>query len=121
MDVCVCHYYELTSGKKPVESFISALSSRGKDKFTYIKRLLEENGNALRQPYSKYLGHSIFELRFEGLEGSVRVLYFFLRHDKVVFTNGFIKKTNKIPKKELDLSIRRRIECLKSKLEGENT
>lgn len=120
MDVCICSYYELASGEKPVERFISTLSSSGKDKFTYLKRLLEEHGNRLKQPYSKYLGHSIFELRFGGLEGSIRVLYFFLRHDEVVFTNGFIKKTGKIPKKELDLAIKRRTACLQSKLEGGN-
>ena len=121
MSACRCSYYELTSGQKPAESFISSLSSRAKDKFTYVKRLLEEYGNRLKQPYCKYLGHNIFELRFEGPEGSIRILYFFLRHDTVVFTNGFIKKTGKIPKKEFHLAIRRRMACIQSKLEGENT
>jgi phage-related protein len=115
-----CYYYSLASGEKPVEDFISSLNEKRKGKFKYVKGLLEVSGHRLKRPYSKYLGRSIFELRFEGVEGYVRVLYFFLRQDAVVFINGFIKKSNKIPKNEIDLATRRRKSCLQLKLEGEN-
>ncbi len=120
MAECKCYYYSLASGEKPVEDFVSSLNGRSKEKFQYAKGLLEVNGHRLKRPYSKYLRRSIFELRFEGIEGCVRVLYFFLRQDAVVFTNGFIKKSDKIPKNEIDLAIRRRKACLQSKLEGGN-
>ncbi|MDP2943019.1 MAG: type II toxin-antitoxin system RelE/ParE family toxin [Candidatus Omnitrophota bacterium] len=120
MAECKCYYYSLASGEKPVEYFVSSLNKKSKEKFQYTKGLLEVSGHRLKRPYSKYLGHSIFELRFKGIEGYVRVLYFFLRQDAVVFTNGFIKKTGKIPKNEIDIAIRRKKECLQLKLEEEN-
>ena len=119
MAECKCYYYSLASGEKPIEDFVSSLNEKSKEKFQYVKGLLEVSGHRLKQPYSKYLGRSIFELRFRGIEGHVRVLYFFLRQDAVVFTNGFIKKTGKIPKNEIDVAMRRKKECLQLKLEEE--
>jgi phage-related protein len=42
------------------------------------------------------------------------VLYFFFHQDKVIFTNGFIKKTGKAPKRETELAIKRRGDFLNS-------
>ena len=50
----------------------------------------------------------IFELRFEGVEGSLRVLYFFFDGDKAVLTNGFPKQSNKTPKNEKQTAVGRR-------------
>jgi len=74
----------------------------------FAKSLLEEFGHKLPQPHAKYLGDSIFELRFSGVEGSVRVLYFFFHQDKAILTNGFLKKNNRTPKREKELAIERR-------------
>jgi len=115
-----CYYYALASGEKPVEEFISTLDAKSGDKFKFLKGLLEVGGHRLERPHSKYLGKSIFELRFKGIEGYIRILYFFLGQNAVVFTNGFIKRTGKAPKKEINLAIKRRKECLQSKPEEEN-
>ncbi len=37
-----------------------------------------------------------------------RILYFFVVGDKAILTNGFIKKTNKTPKKEIELAFKRK-------------
>ncbi len=108
MDKCSCLFFVMGSGKKPVEDFISSLDTASREKFNYVKDLLEEYGHRLCQPYSKYLGKSIFELRFETIEGSIRVLYFFLKSDAVVLTNCFIKKSDKTPKKEIGIALKRR-------------
>ncbi|PIR40228.1 MAG: hypothetical protein COV33_00850 [Candidatus Zambryskibacteria bacterium CG10_big_fil_rev_8_21_14_0_10_34_34] len=51
-------------------------------------------------PYSKPLGKKLFELRIVG-EIHVRFIYVF--HDnKAWILHGFAKKTDKIPKKEID-------------------
>ena len=60
------------------------------------------------QPHAKYIGDEIFELRFKGQEGQIRVLYFFFHQDKAIFTNGFIKKSAKLPEKEKVLAIERK-------------
>ena len=58
------------------------------------------NGPLLREPYSKPLENGIFELRTKQGSGITRVLYFFIVGKKAALTNGFIKKSKKIPKAE---------------------
>lgn len=96
------------SGKSPVEDFLNFLDARTQRKFLYIRSLLEEFGIKLAQPFCKYLRDDIFELRFKGKEGAIRVLYFFLNKNRIIFTNGFVKKMQKAPSKEIGLAIERK-------------
>lgn len=105
---CSCFYYVTESGKSPVKDFIDSLDLRTQRKFFFVKKLLEEFGHKLPQPHARYIGDEIFELRFSGQEGNIRVLYFFFHRDKAIFANGFIKKVPKTPLKEKVLAIERR-------------
>ena len=75
-----------------------------------ILLLLEEFGNELREPYSKVLDEGIFELRVKEGVNISRILYFFISGRKIILTNGFIKKTQKTPKREIILAKKRRLE-----------
>ena len=103
-----CFYYITESAKSPVKDFIDSLDGSSQRKFFFAKRLLEEFGHRLPQPHAKYIGDEIFELRFRGKEGHIRVLYFFFHQDKAIFTNGFIKKPAKTPEREKALAVERR-------------
>lgn len=103
-----CYYYVTESNKSPVRDFIDSLDASSQRKFFFVKRLLEGFGYRLPQPHAKYVGDEIFELRFKGQEGHIRVLYFFFHQEKVIFTNGFIKKTAKLLEREKMLAIERR-------------
>jgi phage-related protein len=96
------------SGRVPVKAFIDSFNLRNQQKFFAVVELLEEFGHQLPQPHAKYIGDEIFELRFTGQEGAVRVLYFFFHQDSAILTNGFVKKSNKTPKKEKATAIERR-------------
>ena len=63
--------------------------------------LLEIKGPGLREPYSKPLGDGIFEVRAKQGSDISRVLYFFVVGQKVILTNGFVKKTSKTPPGEI--------------------
>ncbi|MBF0483086.1 MAG: type II toxin-antitoxin system RelE/ParE family toxin [Candidatus Omnitrophica bacterium] len=84
------------------------MNIRSKRKFVDSVGLLECFGRGLAMPHAKYIGDEIFELRFESVEGSIRVLYFFFDGDKAVLTNGFVKKSNRTPNKEKATAISRR-------------
>jgi len=103
-----CFYYVTESGKSPVRDFIDSLDSSSQRKFFFVKSLLEEFGHKLPQPHAKYIGDEIFELRVKGQGGNIRILYFFFHQDKAIFTNGFIKKSAKLPEKEKTLAVERR-------------
>lgn len=108
MSKIVCYYYETVSGRQPAKDFIDSLEMRSQEKFFAMRGLLEVFGRRLGQPHAKYLGDDIFELRFHVREGAVRVLYFFFVGNNAVFTNGFLKKTDRIPPGEKQLAIERR-------------
>ena len=107
-----CIFYETAEGKSPAENFIDSSDGDTQDKFVYKKELLEEFGPQLRYPHTDVLGDGIFELRFKGKEGQVRILFFFLCGKRIIFTQGFIKKTQKTPKKEIKIARQRRKDFL---------
>ncbi|HPD33668.1 MAG TPA: type II toxin-antitoxin system RelE/ParE family toxin [Bacteroidota bacterium] len=70
-----------------------------------IDELIEWQNNKLQIPSSKakYLRNKIFEMRVRHKNIISRSLYFLYEGKKIVFTNGFIKKTNRVP----DIEIRK--------------
>lgn len=77
-----------------------------------LLEILEEKGNALREPYSKHLEHGIFELRCKVSTDITRVLYFFYYEGKIILTNGFVKKSDKTPSGEIMLAKARRTDFI---------
>ena len=106
-------FYETAKGKSPVKDFIRSLSAKGKAKFFQISGLLEESGPEVRMPCSRYLEDGIFEVRIIVGNESSRILYFFMEGQKIIFTNGFMKKTQKAPRKEIETAIRYRADYLR--------
>jgi len=110
-----CTYYVSDSGRVPVKKFIDSLASRTQQKFFAVVGMLENLGKKFPEPHAKPLGNGIYELRFKGQEGHIRILHFFYDDKKIILTNGFIKKSNKTPKKEIEIAEKRREIYLKNK------
>ena len=94
-------FFSKKDGSEPAKEFLLSLDIKMRAKMVRTIELLQNNGSLLREPYSKSLGDGIFELRAKVGSDISRVLYFFFIGDKVVLTNGFIKKTQKVPDKEI--------------------
>lgn len=90
-------FYETVDGKCPVREFLDSLEPKMLAKTLRTIDLLETNGPLLREPFSKHIKNGIFELRTKHGSDINRVFYFFFVDQKIILTNGFIKKTNKIP------------------------
>lgn len=101
-------FYEDADGDKPVEEFLLSLDVKMRAKLLGILEILQEKGNLLREPYSKHLEDGIFEIRGKVGTDISRVLYFFYYDRKIILTNGFIKKSQKTPKKEIQMAKNRR-------------
>lgn len=95
-------FYEKQNGEVPVEDFLMQLDKKMRAKLAGIIGILQQYGNQLREPYSKHLDDGIFEIRSKIGSDISRVLYFFYHDGKIILTNGFVKKTQKTPKSELD-------------------
>jgi len=101
------YYWQTAQGRCPAAEFIDALDPDAQRKFFAKRTLLEVLGPRLPEPHAKHLGEGIYELRFSGREGDVRLLYFFDEY-KAIFTNGFKKHTQKTPRREIGLALDRR-------------
>ena len=94
--------YEKENGEVPVEEFLDSVNPKMRAKIFGLLGILQEKGNMLREPYSKHLDDGIFELRGKVGSDISRVLYFFYYDGKIILTNGFVKKTQKTPKVEIE-------------------
>jgi len=108
-------FYDKEDGTEPAKEFLLELEPKMRAKMLRTIELLQHNGPELREPHSKPLNDSIFELRAKVGSDISRVLYFFIVGKRIILTNGFIKKSQKTPKSELDKAKRYREEYLSRK------
>ena len=90
-DVFDIEFYRLPNGTAPVEEFLDSLNVKMRSKAIYSLSILEEQGNRLREPFSKSLGEGLFELHIKFASDITRIFYFFVVDNKIVLTNGFVK------------------------------
>jgi len=88
-----------------LEKFIDSLSEEPRVRVTYTIGLLKMMGNKLGMPHSKRINKRLFELRVIG-KPSIRILYEF-KSRKAYLIHGFIKKSQKTPRKEIDTALKR--------------
>lgn len=103
-------FYATKDGREPAKEFLESLDAKMIAKILKIIELLEVNGPSLRLPYTEHLGDGIFEIRAKQGSDIARVLYFFVIGKKIVLTNGFVKKTQKTPKREIEKAKRFRFD-----------
>lgn len=101
-------FYQKNNGEYPALAFINAQPTKMRAKIYRQLHVLKEAGNALREPDSKFLGDGIFELRTKQGSDITRVLYFFFAGKRIVLTNGFVKKTDKTPPREIEKALKYR-------------
>ena len=95
-------FYETKNGIQPAREFILSQEKKFIAKTLDMIQLLQDNGYQLREPYSKALEDSIFELRIKLGNNISRIMYFFYVDQHIILTNGFIKKTQKTPRNEIE-------------------
>lgn len=105
-------FYDKPDGSSPVKEFLLELDVKMRAKMLRTISMLEEFGHELREPYSKHLDDGIFELQAKISTDITRTLYFFIKGNKAILTNGFVKKTQKTPISELELAKKYRAEYL---------
>ena len=72
--------------------------------FLHIVEMIEEFGPALGKPYTASMGKGLFEIRAKGKEGIGRSFFCGIKGREVVILHSFIKKSQKTPKKEIELA-----------------
>lgn len=86
-----------------LEKFIKSLEKPTIAKVLRIIDLLDKFGHNLGLPHSKKVGGQLYELRIRGVQ-EIRLFYIF-RKSQIFLLHGFIKKSQKIPQKEIRLAL----------------
>ncbi len=97
--------YDKPDGSYPVKEFLGSLDIHLKGKMLLAIHLAEHYGPLVREPYSKPLAKGIFEFRGRYGTNSARILYFFYSGRQIILTNGFIKKSQNTPRREIEIAI----------------
>ena len=77
-------------------------------RFLRLADRIEQVGlESLGEPHVKHLEGKLWEMRLTGRDGISRVLYVTATGKRVVVVRAFVKKTQKTPRTEIELALRR--------------
>ena len=103
-------FYQKENGDIPVMEYLLSLDAKLRAKAFSEIELLKKHGVNLREPYTKAIKgdkyKNLFELRVKFSNNISRIFYFTYRNNTFVLLNGFTKKSEETPKKELDRAIK---------------
>ncbi len=75
--------------------------------FVHIVEMIEEFGLSLGMPYTSKVEKGLYEIRAKGVEGIGRSFFCTTKDREIVILHSFIKKTQKIPLKEIKIARKR--------------
>jgi phage-related protein len=91
-----------------VDAEIAALPGDLRARLGRIGFLIEDMGlERLREPYVRHLEGPLWEIRLQGRDRIARALYVTASGRRVVIVRAFVKKTQKTPRREIELALRR--------------
>ena len=77
-------------------------------RFVRLQQLIAEHGPALLpSKYARHLEGTLWELRIKGKDGIARAIYVTASGHRVVILRVFTKKTQKTPRREIELARQR--------------
>jgi len=88
-----------------LENFIESLEKPTIAKVLRTVDLLERFGSRLGLPHSRIISARLYELRIRGAQ-EVRIFYTFHK-SQIFLLRGFIKKSEKTPKKEIQAALQK--------------
>ena len=91
-----------------VREELDVLPADMKARFRRIVELIQDYGfDRVREPHVRHLEGSLWEMRMKGKDGISRAIYVTARGRRVVVVRVFVKKTQKTPRREIDLALER--------------
>jgi phage-related protein len=99
-------FYENSNGKKPVRDWLLELSEDDR-KIIGQDIATVEYGYPIGMPTCRSLGNKLEEVRSDISDKGIARVIFSVKCDYIILLHGFIKKTQKTPKSEIDLTIKR--------------
>jgi phage-related protein len=110
-------FYRNASGDCPVEEFLDGLGPKQAQKVAWVLKLVKELPLVPKQYLKKLEGtDDLWEVRAEFGGDAFRLLGFWDAGRLIILTNGFAKKTQKTPEREIALAAQRKRDHLNRKI-----
>ena len=91
-----------------VDAELEALPDDMQARLVWISNLIESLGlEKVGLPYVRHLEEKLWEIRITGRGGIARALYVTATRRRVVILRVFVKKTQKTPRREIELALKR--------------
>ena len=102
-------FYETMDGQCPVRNFLDELKDSDPDDFAAVMAGFSKLQDRFyhRAPLSKSIGNDLFELRHVG-KLNTRVLYFFVKGQRIIAVHGIRNKGRDIPSRDLETELKRK-------------
>jgi len=100
-------FYVDENGNSPVEEFLRGLDIKTRTRFTWSLEQLRIRNIQAAEPLVKHLEGKLWEVRWASDRNIYRVLYFFFTGRQIVLLHGFQKKTEKTPRREIEVAEKR--------------
>jgi phage-related protein len=108
--------YCFESGKCPVEEFFDSLTQKQFEKTAFVLDLIEQSDIIPHEYFKKLKGtDEIWEVRIRYGNNIFRLLGFFDTNNFIILNHAFTKKSQKTPKKEIEIAEQRKKDYFKQK------
>ena len=99
--------------KIPVKDFILSLQDKDWVKVHGCLKSIKELGFKTPRVDFRQIDGKLWEIKIVTISGGVRIFYTSIQRDEMVLLHGYKKKSQKAPKKELDIAFQRMKEISK--------
>ena len=104
-------FYLLNNGRSPITDFLDSLTEKEVEKVFFVLDLIETIDIVPRKFFKKLDStDGIWEVRVRYANNIFRLLGFFDNKELVILNHAFTKKTQQIPKKEIEIAEQRKKE-----------
>jgi phage-related protein len=106
-------FYTREDGTSPVEAFLDGLDHKTRARFLWSIEQLRLRNIQAREPLVTHLEGKLWELRRDSDGNTYRLLYAILSGRRIILLHGFQKKTQNVPRGEIELAEQRLSDLLR--------
>jgi phage-related protein len=115
----IINFYKSESGNSPVEEFLDSLSAKQAQKIVWVLKLIQELEIVPRQYFKKLIStNDLWQVRVQIANGTVRIICFFDGNNVIILSHAFLKKTQKLPSKDIKIAEQRKRDYFRRKNNG---
>lgn len=108
-----CMQWTVETLNETVNQELEALPSDVRARFVRVVDLIESVGlERVGHPHVRHLRGPLWEIRLSGRDGIARALYVTATGRRVIVVRAFVKKTQRTPRREIELALERAREVL---------